>query len=138
MGRLWWPRGWYCFWYLDGCHGHDAHDRTDGRCSTSVRWVHRPFDHQHYHGCFIRYSIYECGKSYGSGIFWGFVYGVIWWFLGPLTLMPLFLGMGLGTSWTAAALSAQIPSLIGHIIFGVLLGWVYAALKLKKSKKLVG
>lgn len=77
-------------------------------------------------------------KSYGSGIFWGFVYGVIWWFLGPLTLMPLFLGMGLDTSWTAAALSAQIPSLIGHIIFGVLLGCVYAALKLKKSKKLVG
>ena len=29
----------------------------------------------------------------------GFAYGALWWLLGPLTLMPLFLGMGLGVNW---------------------------------------
>ena len=32
----------------------------------------------------------------GSGGGYGLGYGVIWWLLGPLTLMPLFLGMASG------------------------------------------
>jgi hypothetical protein len=38
-----------------------------------------------------------------SGFGFGLLYGVIWWFLGPLTLMPLFLGMGLGVNWNITA-----------------------------------
>jgi len=68
-----------------------------------------------------------------TGILWGLLYGIIWWFLGPLTLMPLFLGMGLGVNWTMAAMSSQLPSLVGHIIFGVLVGLTYAWLKLRKT-----
>ena len=33
----------------------------------------------------------------------GLAYGLVWWVLGPLTLMPLFMGMGLGVNWTVAA-----------------------------------
>jgi hypothetical protein len=51
-----------------------------------------------------------------SGILWGMVYGFVWWFLGPLTFMPLGLGMGL--QWTAAAVSATIPSLVWHVGYG--------------------
>ena len=28
----------------------------------------------------------------GSSICWGLGYGLFWWFLGPLTLMPILLG----------------------------------------------
>ena len=39
----------------------------------------------------------------GSGVGYGLGYGVIWWLLGPLTLMPLFMGMGFGVNWNLAA-----------------------------------
>lgn len=57
---------------------------------------------------------------------WGLVYGFAWWFLGPLTMMPLMMGMGL--QWTAAAVAATIPSLVWHLIFGGVMGLSYAAL----------
>jgi len=56
----------------------------------------------------------------------GAFYGAIWWFLGPLTMMPLMMGMPLG--WNFAAMSATIPSLIGHLVFGIVLGGVFARL----------
>ena len=46
--------------------------------------------------------------------------------LGPLTLMPLFMGMGLGVNWNAAAAAAMLPSLVGHLVYGGVLGLVYA------------
>ncbi|MBI1744843.1 hypothetical protein HYR54_17510 [Candidatus Acetothermia bacterium] len=53
----------------------------------------------------------------GETIFWGLTYGVLWWFLGPLTLMPLWLkGM---LAWDIPAAQAAFPSLIGHLFYGV-------------------
>ncbi len=69
-----------------------------------------------FHG-FIR------GASGGLG--YGLVYGGAWWFLGPLTLMPLMMGMGLGVNWKAAAASQMLPSLVGHLIYGAILGLSY-------------
>ena len=69
-----------------------------------------------FHG-FIR------GASGGLG--YGLVYGGAWWFLGPLTLMPLMMGMGLGVNWNAAAASNMLPSLVGHLIYGAILGLSY-------------
>ena len=54
----------------------------------------------------------------------GLAYGLVWWVLGPLTLMPLFMGMGLGVNWTVAAMSQALPSLVGHLVFGTVLGVV--------------
>ena len=51
---------------------------------------------------------------------------MIWWVLGPLTLMPLMMGMGLGVNWNLGAAQAMLPSLMGHVIFGLLLGFVYS------------
>jgi hypothetical protein len=63
-----------------------------------------------------------------SGFGFGLLYGVIWWFLGPLTLMPLFLGMGLGVNWNITAAVNMMPSLFGHLIYGAILGVLYARL----------
>ena len=54
------------------------------------------------------------------------VYGFVWWFLGPLTLMPL--GLGMGIQWSAASVSATLPSLTWHLVFGGVLGVSYVAL----------
>ncbi len=63
-----------------------------------------------------------------SGVGFGVAYGGIWWLLGPLTLMPLFMGMGLGVNWNLAAATMMLPSLLGHAIYGVVLGVVYGIL----------
>ncbi len=55
----------------------------------------------------------------------GLVYGLAWWMLGPLTLMPFFMGMGLGVNWNVAAMGQAMPSLMGHLIFGAILGVTY-------------
>ena len=65
----------------------------------------------------------------GSGVGVGLAYGGAWWILGPLTLMPLFMGMGLGVNWSAAAAAAMLPSLVGHLVYGGVLGLAYAWLR---------
>jgi hypothetical protein len=57
---------------------------------------------------------------------WGLMYGFVWWFLGPLTLMPVFMGMGV--QWTGSAVAGSLPSLLWHLIYGGVLGVSYAAL----------
>ena len=64
-----------------------------------------------------------------SGVGVGLAYGGAWWILGPLTLMPLFMGMGLGVNWNAAAAVAMLPSLVGHLMYGGVLGLVYTWLR---------
>ncbi|HLY97823.1 MAG TPA: hypothetical protein VKT33_02035 [Candidatus Angelobacter sp.] len=54
--------------------------------------------------------------SVGLGIPWGFLFGLLWWYVGPLTLLPLTL-TGV-YDWRATAASALLPSLIGHLIYG--------------------
>ena len=60
-----------------------------------------------------------------GGVGSGLAYGVTWWILGPLTVMPLFMRMGLGVNWNVASMSAAMPSLVGHLIFGAILGLTY-------------
>ncbi len=52
----------------------------------------------------------------GSGVAWGLLYGLVWWFLGPLTLYPILLGGSL--TWTTQAAGLALPSLIGHLMYG--------------------
>ena len=58
----------------------------------------------------------------------GLAFGAVWWLLGPLTLMPLFMGMGLGSQWNMPAVGQAMPSLMGHLIYGAILGLVVAKL----------
>ena len=60
-------------------------------------------------------------------LLWGLVYGFVWWVLGPLTFMSVFMGMGL--QWSAASVAGAIPSLIWHLVFGGVTGLAYAGLR---------
>ncbi len=68
-------------------------------------------------------------EDQATGILWGLVYGFVWWALGPLTLMPV--GLGMGPQWTAAAVSSTIPSLLWHVVFGGITGLAFFSLKAK-------
>lgn len=52
----------------------------------------------------------------GETLFWGLTYGALWWFLGPLTLLPLFTGQSL--AWHLDAAQDEVPSLLGHLLYG--------------------
>ena len=65
-------------------------------------------------------------RGFGSSLGWGMAYGVLWWFLGPLTLLPV-LG-GSAPDWSYEQGGALFGSLVGHVIYGLLLGLVYAVL----------
>lgn len=82
------------------------------------------------------------GASYGllfrrqsfdtaSALGWGVAYGLLWWLLGPLTLLPVLLGGE--PQWTLAAASATFPSLIGHLAYGAALGIAFYRLEARYS-----
>ena len=66
-------------------------------------------------------------STVGRGLGFGLLYGLIWWVLGPLMLMPLMMGKGLMLS--AAGMSGALPSLWGHLIYGGITGLVYWAIR---------
>jgi hypothetical protein len=61
--------------------------------------------------------------TFGPAVGLGLAYGVVWWVVGALLIMPAQLGMPVfvfnATAW---------QSLMGHLLFGLVLGLVYAAL----------
>jgi hypothetical protein len=65
-------------------------------------------------------------RGYGSSMGWGLGFGIFLWFFGPLTTFPLVSGQPL--DWSADQGSALFGSLVGYIIYGFILGSVYAFL----------
>ncbi len=68
--------------------------------------------------------------GYGSGLGWGALYGIVWWVLGALILMPMLLGMPAFAPLQMEMMrSVAWGSLMGHTIFGLILGaafvWLY-------------
>ncbi len=53
------------------------------------------------------------GVIFGAGVGAGLAYGFAWWVLGPLTLMPLFMGMWPPPSTTISASPCK-KSASGH------------------------
>src|SRR5262249_34923128 len=64
-------------------------------------------------------------RGYGSSMSWGAAYGMLWWFLGPLTILPKWQGHTL--DWSYQRGGALFGSLVGHIIYGLLVGLIYGA-----------
>lgn len=73
----------------------------------------------------ILFSIFlgHAARNAKRGIVLGLIYGLVWWFLGPLLIMPLWLGMGVMLH--AEGMKMALPSLWGHLVYGFLLGLVY-------------
>src|SRR5260370_36369805 len=65
-------------------------------------------------------------RGYVSSLGWGLAYGIFWWFLGPLTLKPLLHGHA--PDWSLAQGQELFGSLMGHIVYGLIVGVIYAAL----------
>ena len=69
----------------------------------------------------VRFSL-----TWRNAVIGGFVYGVVWWELGALILMPALLGM---FQMIFVIGSTHWMSLLGHIIFGEVLAltfvWLY-------------
>jgi hypothetical protein len=65
-------------------------------------------------------------RGYGSSMGWGLGFGIFLWFFGPLTLFSVFNGQL--PDWSADRGAELFGSLIGYIIYGVILGTVYAFL----------
>jgi hypothetical protein len=66
----------------------------------------------------VLFGRYATGVGVSTAV--GVGYGVAWWVLGALILMPARLGMEVFTLSTMAW-----QSLLGHVIYGLLLGAVY-------------
>ena len=68
------------------------------------------------YGVLFRRQSYDVGSALG----WGVSYGSFWSILGPLTLMPFFLGTV--PQWTVEAVATTFPNLVGHLAYGAGLG----------------
>ena len=69
-----------------------------------------------------------------SGLAWGSVYGAAWWVLGALVLMPLILGMPAFAPLVMAPMRpVAMGSLIGHLVYGLVTGAVFARLRQKAA-----
>jgi uncharacterized membrane protein YagU involved in acid resistance len=66
-----------------------------------------------------------------SGVGWGVAYGLMWWILGALTLLPVLLGGE--PQWSAAAAGRAVPSLIGHLAYGMGLGVTFYLLEARHN-----
>ena len=73
--------------------------------------------------------------SLGLGVPWGFLFGMIWRYVGPLTLLPLVLTGA--CDWRASAASALLPSLIGHLIYGGVTAFTFLLLEQRYKRRLL-
>jgi hypothetical protein len=68
-------------------------------------------------------------RDYASGLAWGAAYGFGWWILGGLILMPVMLGMlPFAPIRMPEMQMVAVGSLIGHLIYGLILGGLYVTL----------
>ncbi len=75
-----------------------------------------------------------------SAVPFGLAYGALWFLLGPLTFMPLMMGMGLqgvAASWSLGTMARMMPSLMGHLAYGGVLGAVYGLLHVRYFRRRV-
>jgi hypothetical protein len=74
-------------------------------------------------------------SSLGLGVMWGWLFGMIWWYLGPMTFLPLLLTGE--TDWRASAASALLPSLMAHLIYGATTALAFLLLEGRYTRRLL-
>ncbi len=73
-------------------------------------------------GAIFRYQSLGYAPTISSGV----LFGLLWWILGPLTIVPAL--MGKGPMWSLQEANAALPSLVGHVLYGALTGLTYYVL----------
>jgi hypothetical protein len=97
--------------------------------SMAVGWLYHLFNSAVI-GAIFGWLLGRRSHKFGAGIGWGATYGFAWWILGGLILMPLFLGMpAFAPIQMAPMRPVAMGSLVGHLIYGIILGGGFAMLK---------
>jgi hypothetical protein len=97
--------------------------------SVFVGWLYHLFNSAVIGGLF-GWLVGNRIHGYGAGLGAGALNGVIWWILGALVLMPIFLGMApFAPLMMAEMRSVAMGSLMGHLIYGLILGASFVALR---------
>ena len=65
-------------------------------------------------------------QGVGSSLVWGLDYGLVWWIIGPMTLLPILLGSETRPDWSLHAAQANVPSLVAHMLYGAIVGLFFA------------
>ena len=96
-----------------------------GSTSLAVGWIYHLFNSAVI-GAIFAWLFSNRAVSVGRGLAWGAVYGIAWWIVGGQILMPLALGMPPFASIMMPDMRmVAIGSLIGHIIYGLILGGLF-------------
>src|SRR4051812_25127580 len=93
--------------------------------NTAGGWVYHLFNSAVIGGIF-GLVLGSLPKSLASGAMWGAIYGLAWWVLGGLILMPLMMGFAGRVLYLS---STSLIGLTGHLLFGVVTGTGYFLLK---------
>ncbi len=93
-----------------------------GSSSLTVGWLYHLFNSALI-GAAYGLLLGPSTGSMGRGAFLGAGYGFAWWILGGLILMPVLLGMPAFAPLRMAPMRpVAMGSLVGHLVYGVLLG----------------
>jgi hypothetical protein len=96
--------------------------------SMAVGWLYHLFNSAVI-GAIFGWRLGSRSHRFGAAVGWGAAYGFVWWILGGLILMPLLLGMPLFAPLQMAPMRpVAMGSLVGHLIYGVILGGGFAML----------
>jgi hypothetical protein len=94
-----------------------------------VGWLYHLFNSALF-GAIFGWVLGNAAVDYPHGLGWGAAYGVFWWVLGALILMPVLLGMPAFAPLTMPPMRmVAMGSLVGHLIFGLILGGVFVRLR---------
>src|SRR5919106_3603463 len=100
-----------------------------GSPTIGVGWLYHLFNSAVI-GANFGWLLGDRAHGYASASGWGAVYGFVWWIIGGLVLMPVLLGMpAFAPLMMPPMRMVAMGSLVGHVIYGVMLGvgfaWLY-------------
>ena len=72
-------------------------------------------------------------SNIGVGIGWGWLFGLMWWYAGAMTLLPL-LSTG-EIDWRPRTAASLLPSAVGHLIYGAVTAFVFLAIERQFSRR---
>jgi hypothetical protein len=93
--------------------------------SMAVGWLYHLFNSAVI-GAIFGWILGGRASGYAAGLTWAAMYGVFWWVLGGLVLMPILLGMPVFAPLLMEPMRpVAAGSLMGHILYGLILGGVF-------------
>ena len=102
--------------------------RVVGSTSYAVGWLYHLFNSALIGGIF-GWALGSHARNTGSAVGLGMLYGMVWWVLGGLILMPVLIGMPAFSSIRIPDMRPMaMASLLGHLLYGLALGVFFRGL----------